>query len=111
MVVLCNAPARPDPVPSGPKISLLPSPGPGGAKLGWFMMLNISIRNCTLKSSEILLIRLFLNTEKSRFVMPGPIKRLRPTFPRRLKHVGNVTKTGGVGGFDGAGWALGGLGL
>src|SRR5258708_5912363 len=49
-------------------------------------MLNISARNCTLKFSEIFLMRLFLKTEKSRLVMPGPIKLLRPALPRRLKH-------------------------
>src|SRR6266404_4389732 len=58
----------------------------GGAKLGWFMMLNISTRNCTLKFSEIRLMLLFLKTEKSKLVMPGPIKMLRPALPRRLKH-------------------------
>jgi len=37
-------------------------------------MLKISARNCTLKFSEIRLMRLFLKTEKSKFVIPGPIK-------------------------------------
>src|ERR1700686_4230156 len=76
--------ARDNPVAS--KMSVLPSPGPGGAKLGWLRILNISTRNCTLKFSEILLIWLFLNTEKSKPVTPGPINMLRPEFPRRLKH-------------------------
>ena len=58
----------------------------GGAKFAWFMMLKISARNCTLKFSEMRLMRLFLKTEKSRFVMPGPIKMFRPALPRRLKH-------------------------
>src|SRR6202022_2050248 len=49
------------------------------------MTLKNSARNCTLKPSEIFLIDRFLNTEKSKFVVPGPVKRLRPAFPRRLK--------------------------
>src|SRR5580704_7112784 len=89
IVVRTRAPAVPaegaSDVPFGAKISVLPSPGPGGAKLGWFMILNISKRNWMLKSSEILVMRLFLNTEKSRLVTPGPIRTLRPELPRRLK--------------------------
>src|SRR5438445_8401702 len=74
----------------------------GGAKLAWFIMLKISARNCALKFSEILLMRLFLNTEKSRDVMPGPIKILRPALPRRLKHLRSPAgsgppKVGGAG--------------
>src|SRR5258708_1877240 len=62
-------------------------------------MLKISMRNCTLKVSEIRFMRLFLNTEKSRLVLPGPIKMLRPALPRRLKHArGESHGTGGVGG-------------
>jgi len=49
-------------------------------------MLNNSARNCTLKFSEIRVTELFLNTEKSRFVSPGPIRMLRPALPRRLRH-------------------------
>src|SRR6266436_795144 len=86
MVVLSNAPAMPLEAPVPSKMSVLPSPGPGGAKLAWFMMLKISMRNCTLKFSEMRFIRLFLNTEKSRLVMPGPTRMLRPALPRRLKH-------------------------
>src|SRR5216684_2292638 len=48
-----------------------------------------------LKLSEIFLIEWFLNTEKSRFDVPGPVKRLRPAVPRRLKHCGNGAATGG----------------
>src|SRR5215469_431489 len=70
-------------------------------------MLKISMRNCTLKSSEIRLMWLFLNTEKSRLVIPGPMRMLRPELPRRLKHCGKEARTGGVPeGF----WALGGAG-
>src|ERR1700732_2043477 len=57
-------------------------------------MLKNSARNCTLKFSEILLIGLFLNTEKSRFDVPGPVKRLRPALPRRLKHWSELGSTG-----------------
>src|ERR1700676_1246796 len=57
-------------------------------------MLKNSARNCTLKFSEILLIELFLNTEKSRFDVPGPVKRLRPALPRRLKHWSEAGSTG-----------------
>src|SRR6266404_1740185 len=85
IVVLVSKPAEPLSVPSDKKMSLL-SGTVGGAKLGWFMMLNISTRNCTLKFSEIRLMLLFLKTEKSKLVMPGPIKMLRPALPRRLKH-------------------------
>src|ERR1700730_3693650 len=58
----------------------------GTAKLARFSTLKASARNCTLKLSEILLIGLFLNTERSRLEVPGPIRMLRPLFPRRLKH-------------------------
>ena len=44
----------------------------GRAKFAWFKTLKNSARNCTLKLSEILLIELFLNTEKSRFDQPRP---------------------------------------
>src|SRR5467141_808155 len=104
MVVLTKAPAVPPPLgaredPVASKMSVLPSPGPGGAKLAWFRMLNISTRNCALKFSDIFFTRKFLNTEKSRFVIPGPIKIFRPALPRRLKHCGNTAGTGGGFGF------------
>src|SRR2546427_13222240 len=85
VVVLESNPATPVSAPDESKISVL-SGVVGGAKLAWFIMLKISARNCTLKFSEILLMWLFLNTEKSKFVMPGPIKIFRPALPRRLKH-------------------------
>src|SRR5207245_11490320 len=85
VVVLDSKPATSLTEPVESKISLL-SGVVGGAKLAWFIMLKISARNCTLKFSEILLMWLFLNTEKSKFVMPGPIKIFRPALPRRLKH-------------------------
>jgi len=62
----------------------------GTAKLAWFRMLKNSARNCTLKLSEIFLMGTFLNMEKSRFDVPGPIRMLRPELPRRLKHWGGV---------------------
>src|ERR1700730_14965430 len=101
MVVLSSTPAFPgeravgdNDVPVASKMSVLPSPGPGGAKFGWLRILNISARNCTLKFSENTLICLFLNTEKSRSVVPGPIMILRPAFPRRLKHWSELGSTG-----------------
>jgi len=35
-------------------------------------------------------MRLFLKTEKSKDVMPGPIRILRPALPLRLKHCKEV---------------------
>src|SRR5260370_10674028 len=99
MVVRTKATAMPLEAPVPSKMSLVPSPTCGGAKLAWFMMLKISMRNWTLKFSEMRFTRLFLNTEKSRLVMPGPIRILRPALPRRLKHArGESHGTGGVGG-------------
>src|SRR5260370_38875797 len=77
-------PATPVSAPVPSKMSVL-SGVMGGAKLGWLRRLKISARNWTLKFSEILLMWLFLNTEKSNPVMPGLIKILRPALPRRLK--------------------------
>ncbi len=37
----------------------------GELKFGRFVMLNISVRNCALKSSDIFVIGMFLNREKS----------------------------------------------
>src|SRR5690242_15937488 len=101
IVVLVSRPAPPLNVPSDKKISEL-SGTVGGAKLGWFRMLKISARNCTLKFSDMRLMRLFLKTEKSKFVMPGPIKMFRPALPRRLKHLRSPAgsgppKVGGAG--------------
>src|SRR5258707_593214 len=67
-------------------MSAWPSPRSGTLKLAWFMMLKNSARNCRLKSSEILRIFMFLYTEKSRFIKPGPINLFLPELPRRLKH-------------------------
>src|SRR5260370_41068607 len=94
MVVLTKRPAFPPlprsgdrDTPVASKMSVLASVAvSGGAKFAWLRILNISTRNCTLKFSEILLMWLFLNTEKSRLVIPGPIMMFRPAFPRRLKH-------------------------
>src|SRR6516165_3415980 len=79
------------------------------------MTLNISMRNWMLKASEIFLTGMFLKTEKSRLVIPGPISVLRPELPRRLKQ----TKAGkGAPDKDGGGLVgsairprLGGLGV
>src|SRR6266478_2980512 len=113
MVVLTKVPAMPLAAPVPSKMSLLPSPTCGGAKLAWFMMLKISMRNWTLKFSEIRFTRLFLNTEKSRFVIPGPIKILRPALPRRLKHTKGGMPLPGPPGLFGSVIApkVGGLGL
>src|ERR1700720_1239837 len=100
-VVLTKSPAVPplttvgeSEAPVASNMSVLPSPGPGGAKLGWLRILKISIRNWTLKFSEILRIWLFLKTEKSRLVTPGPTRLLRPALPRRLKHCSEAGSTG-----------------
>src|ERR1700704_6799619 len=89
-------------MPSPFNMFVLPSPKLGTLKLAWFRILKNSARNCTLKLSEILLRLLFLTTEKSRFVKPGPINVLRPTLPRRLKHLrspdgSGPPKLGGAG--------------
>src|SRR5260370_10087405 len=105
MVVLTKRPAFPPlprsgdrDTPVASKMSVLASVAvSGGAKFAWLRILNISTRNCTLKFSEILLMWLFLNTEKSKLVIPGPIMMLRPALPRRLKQSGGVTCTGGGG--------------
>ena len=93
VVVEVNNPAAPVGAPVESKISVL-SGLTGTAKLVRFKILKNSARNCTLKFSEILVMGLFLNTEKSRFDVPGPISILRPAFPRRLKHCGAVPKPG-----------------
>ena len=59
--------------------------GAGGAKLAWFAMLNTSQRNCTLNVSEIRRIGLFLNNEKSRSLIPGPMIVFRPPLPKRFE--------------------------
>jgi hypothetical protein len=38
------------------------------------------------RARRIFLIDWFLKNEKSKFVVPGPVKRLRGAFPLRLKH-------------------------
>ena len=77
----------------------------GRAKFARFRTLKNSARNCTLKLSDILLIELFLNTEKSRFIRPGPERMFRPELPRRLKHCsGGAAKACPL-----FGWAFGGF--
>lgn len=85
VVVEVNSPAAPvsDPVESN--MSVL-SGVTGGAKFGRFRTLKNSARNCTLKLSEIFFTGKFLNIEKSKFDVPGPMSMLRPALPRRLKH-------------------------
>src|ERR1700704_307890 len=94
VVVWLNKPALPFTVPSPFNMFVLPSPKLGTLKLAWFRILKNSARNCTLKLSEILLMELFLTTEKSRFIKPGPINVLRPTLPRRLKHLRSPAGSG-----------------
>src|SRR6266566_5763578 len=83
----------------------------GELKFEWLRILKNSARNWTLKLSEnrllkmlvpqpappqlgpesfFLKIRLFLKTEKSNFESPGPIRVLRPRFPRRVLGLGNA---------------------
>src|SRR5712692_8130503 len=50
-------------------------------------MLKNSARNCTLKVSEILGTWVFLNTEKSTVLSPGPYKLFRPGLPTRFAQV------------------------
>jgi len=50
----------------------------GEVKLGRLKTLNISVRNCALNDSEILGIGMFLNSEKSISIRPGPISPFRP---------------------------------
>src|SRR6267378_3505653 len=57
-----------------------------GAKLVRFKILKNSARNCRLKVSEMLGMRLFLNTEKSTLNNPGPMIVLRPMLPRMFAH-------------------------
>jgi|ERR1700682_1257879 hypothetical protein len=87
VVVDLRRPATPVGEPEESKMSVL-SGETGTAKLAWFRMLKNSARNWMLKFSEIFLIALFLNMEKSRFTRPGPVNMLRPALPRRLKHCG-----------------------
>src|ERR1700737_4279452 len=93
VLVEVSKPAAPFCPPVESKISVLLGEF-GTAKLGRFKILNNSARNCTLKFSEIRVTELFLNTEKSRFASPGPVRILRPALPRRLKYCGYRTATG-----------------
>src|SRR5260370_26132265 len=51
----------------------------GASKFGWFKMLKTSVRNCSSCFSEI---RKCLFTRKSTVERLGPIKVLRPKFPK-----------------------------
>jgi len=93
VVVDVSNPAEPVGTPVESNMSVLVGVT-GTAKLAWFKILKNSARNCTLKVSEIFLIGLFLNTEKSSSERPGPVRMFRPALPRRLKHCGGVPKAG-----------------
>src|SRR5437879_2379098 len=54
----------------------------GCAKLARFSALKSSTRNCTLKLSDILGMRLFLTMEKSTSAKPGPRIEFRARLPR-----------------------------
>src|SRR5690349_12548483 len=73
------APPTGAPVPS--KIILL---SVGGLKLGRLRILKNSVRNCTLKVSEILLIGLFLNSDMSKVPRPGPTRVFLPELTSRF---------------------------
>jgi hypothetical protein len=68
----------------------------GTAKFARFRKLKNSGRNCTLKSSEIGLMKLFLKTEKSRVRRAGTDQDVATRIARRLKHwrSGWLTQTG-----------------
>jgi hypothetical protein len=55
----------------------------GDVKLGRLKMLKNSVRNCALNVSEIFGIGMFLKSEKSILMRPGPITEFRPAFPSR----------------------------
>src|ERR1700682_613647 len=93
VVVEVNKPVIPVGAPVESKMSVL-SGVTGTAKFAWVKMLKISARKCTMNDSDIRLTGLFLTTEKSRFIVPGPVKIFRPALPRRLKHCGYGTVTG-----------------
>src|SRR5436853_186248 len=54
----------------------------GSPKFGWFVRLNDSARNCSLKRSEKLKSRMML---KSRSTKPGPRRISRPEFPKQIQ--------------------------
>src|SRR6267143_2552811 len=80
-------PAPPTGAPDPSKIILLPV---GGLTFGRLRMLKNSVRNCTLKVSEILLIGLFLNNDMSKVTRPGPIRVFRPELTSRLGVLGKA---------------------
>ena len=53
--------------------------GLGKPKFAWFSRLKTSARNCMLIFSDT---AVFLNTEKSTSVIPGPVSTPLPTFPK-----------------------------
>jgi hypothetical protein len=71
----------------------------GGEKFGWLNILKTSTRNCALKVSDILLIRLFLNSDISKLISPGPVNWLRLELPRRFAQVPGMPGLPGSGGF------------
>src|SRR6267378_5029794 len=62
----------------------------GGLKFGRLRILKNSVRNCTLKVSEILLIGLFLNNDMSKVTRPGPTRVFRPELTSRLGVLGKA---------------------
>jgi hypothetical protein len=45
---------------------------------GWLNELKNSVRNCSFARS---VRTMFLNNERSKFTIPGPLKKLRPELP------------------------------
>src|ERR1700739_288065 len=62
----------------------------GGERLTRLVQLKHSIRNCTSEDSEILLMGMVLNKEKSSATSPGPMSVLRPALPYWVLGFGGV---------------------
>ena len=87
MLVNVRTPAKGTEVPSGLRMVRLAF---GDVKFEWLRALNISIRSCALNDSEIFAMGMFLNSDKSKAISPGPINELRPESPSRLLGLGVV---------------------
>src|SRR5579871_2526934 len=84
----CGAYARePSAAVVGAKSVLLSS---GDWKLAWLRTLKNSTLNWVLNLSDIRLKAVFLKTEKSRFVRPGPAITFRRALPTLLMQVGKA---------------------
>jgi len=82
--VLDNEPPRRSVLPSIEDVCVVGSDG--GGKVGVVEEVKDPPHgNCTLKFSEILLMWLFLNTEKSNSVMPGLIKNIATRIATKVK--------------------------